>query len=152
MMQIVIRLMLPLLLLAQVGAGVSPGRVLCIAADCCGSNEVEHHDHDAPHHHAHGMHSHGDHRHVGGCETDAELASPSECDCHIHVSLPDDAGASRDRSGERILEVRLFQPALLAPLTVDLSVSPASAVTAPPRGERIAADQCRSRETTRLLI
>jgi len=152
MMQILTRLMLPLLLLAQVGAGVSPGRVICIAADCCASNEVVHHDHDAIHHHAHGMHSHGGHRHVGGCESDAELAAPSDCDCHFHVSMPDDAGASRDRSGERVLEVRFFQPALLAPLAVDLSVAPASAISEPPRGERVATDQCRALETTRLLI
>lgn len=158
MMGFLTRLMLPFLLLAQVGAGMSPGRVLCIAAECCAGNEVIHHDHeydheyDHAHHHAHGTHSHGDHRHAGGCANDAELAAPSECDCHIHVTLPDDAGASRDRSGERIADVRYFQPAVMPLVAIEVAPAARAAIVEPPEDARADTDQCRAREVTRLLI
>jgi len=140
------RLLLPLLLLAQVGVGMSPGRVLCIAAEHCGGAVSEHH------HHAHGQHSHGDHRHAGGCAGDHGLDAQTDCDCHIHLSMPDDAGSSRDRSGERIADVRLMRPALLEPMSLHRTHGPRAHRAAAIDAALVATDQCCARETTRLLI
>ena len=166
MMQTLTRLMLPLILLAQVAAGISPGSVLCIAAECCGVNGVEHHEHDdgfhlpEHHHHAHLHLGHGCTQgqhvpcdgHDDGCVLDATISAQAECESHFHVSLPDEAGSSRDRAGERIADIRLFQPALLAPISIDLGAAPSTTVEEPPRGARFATDQCCARKVTRLLI
>lgn len=146
------RLLLPLLLLAQVGVGMSPGRVLCIASERCDGATADHaHDH-AHDHHAHGQHAHGAHRHPAGCATDHALSAQSDCDCHIHLSLPDDAGASRDRSGDRIADVRLMALAILAPMSLDRMHAPHRTGPWTRAAFLAATDQCCARETTRLLI
>ncbi|MEY5061600.1 MAG: hypothetical protein RIS45_1521 [Planctomycetota bacterium] len=161
MQNLVARILMPLLLLAQVGAGMSPGRVLCIAADCCGEHRVVHHEHDAyhdhdghhhAHHHAHGAHPHGDHRHPAGRDHDASLVAQVDCDCHIHIVMPDDAGSSRERSAERIGDVRLMQPALAIHSTMPSAAGRAAPPDAPPRWCFDASDQCLALKATRLLI
>jgi len=151
MQELIARILLPFLLLAQVGAGVSPGRVLCIAVDCCGAHAAAHRGH--AHHHAHDHD--GQHRHVAGVDHDASLAAPSgadDCGCHIHVSMPDDFGAGRKQSGAAFAQLRLLQPALVQHMPTPLENSCAEPPEAPPRECWAACDQCRARAVTRLLI
>ena len=151
MKSLIARILMPFLLLAQVGAGLSPGRVLCVASDCCAAEGAAHHAH---HDHAHGVTPHGDHRHAGGCDRDATLAATIDnaCDCHIHIVMPDDAGASRDRSGERIADPRLMQPALLDHIPAPLEVAADEPASAPPRRCWTPTDQSLAHASTRLLI
>ena len=62
MKELIARILLPFLLLAQVGVGISPGRVLCIAVDCGGDCVTGAHGHAHPHAHGHD----GEHRHAAG--------------------------------------------------------------------------------------
>lgn len=146
---LIARILMPFLLLAQVGAGMSPGRMLCFAVDCCGSEAVVHHDH---HHHGHGGVPHGDHRHATACDEQLALSVEKHCDCHIHIVMPDDAGTSRDRAGERIAGLRLMAAALIDSLPTPLEVAAVEPVEAPPRWCWSTCDQCLARATTRLLI
>ncbi len=171
-----LRLFLPLILLAQVAVGMTPGRVLCISLDGCGGHA--HHDHDAGghvgHEHAHGVcggrddrhhgdHQHGDHHHHGqhrdghapfGAAIDASLDACASCCCHLHISTPDDASAGRDRSSDGICCIDLAA-SHTAPSVTALCLGCASRMIEPPRCSPMAwmcSDQCRARETTRLLI
>ena len=139
-----LKLMLPFLLLAQVGVGMSPGHAVCIALDaCCGA-----HDHAAPAGLEHHAHTHdADGGHPGPCAHQC-----SEGSCHIHIALPDDGGSMRDRSHEHFCDIRLLAPAL-AVLAADLGcarVSPQAAL--PPPWAWPACDRTCARETDCLVI
>ena len=144
----VLRLLLPLLLLAQVGLGVSPGRVLCIAASCCGHDAAQpaHHHH----HHDDGVHAHHDHGAAG--LAGGELAASDPCDCHFHIAMPDDVGGSRERSADRLFDLRLLQPAVDQRPAVAADLGASRAIEAPPPWTFAASDQCRARDSMRLLI
>jgi hypothetical protein len=160
MRSILFRLMLPLILLAQVAVGMSPGRVLCIGWSGCGG--VAHHDHG--HGHDHG-HDHADHHadhhahhsadgHADAVRCAAEVDPDAGCTCHTHVSTPDEGSASRDRAGDRLLDVRLFAPLFAALLPAVLEIH-AGGLLEPPRLHAAhwpRTDQCCARAVTRLLI
>lgn len=148
MKELIARILLPFLLLAQVGAGMSPGRVLCIAVDCGGECVAVAHAHAHPHGHGHD----GEHRHAAGIDHDAAILASNGCDCHIHVSMPDDVGASRNQPDACFAELRLLQPALVQHLPTPLESAGAEPPEAPPRECWTACDQCRARAVTRLLI
>jgi len=152
MQELIARILLPFLLLAQVGAGMSPGRVLCIAVDCGGECVAVAHAHAHPpaHSHAHGHDC--EHRHAAGVDHDAAILAPNGCDCHIHVSMPDDVGASRNQPVACFAELWLLQPALVQHLPTPLENASAEPPEAPPRECWTACDQCRARAVTRLLI
>ena len=156
------RLMLPLILLAQVAVGMSPGRVLCIGWSGCGG--VAHHDHHHDHDHDHG-HGHADHHahlhahhsadgYVHAARCTAELDPDAGCTCHTHVSTPDEGSASRDRAGDRLIDARLFAPLFAALLPAVLEIH-AGGLLEPPRLHAAhwpRTDQCCARAVTRLLI
>jgi len=152
MQELIARILLPFLLLAQVGAGMSPGRVLCIAVDCGGECVAVAHAHAHPPAHSH-AHGHGcEHRHAAGVDHDTAILAPNGCDCHIHVSMPDDVGASRNQPVACFAELWLLQPALVQHLPTPLENASAEPPEAPPRECWTACDQCRARAVTRLLI
>ena len=151
------RILLPFLLLAQVGAGMSPGRVLCIAIDCCCGAGIAHHEHVHPHgahdgHHHHGAAADHDHRQKSDAPRGAALAAADDCACHLHVSMPDDVGTAGDRAVERVVDVRLLEPALVEHLPALDERGCSEPPEAPPRWCWLACDQCRARAVTRLLI
>jgi hypothetical protein len=154
------RVLLPLLLLAQVGLGMSPGRVLCIAASCCDGEsprQVAHHEHHhhgdgSDHHHGHGHEGHGPDGHGPDGHGARLLAAGDACDCHFHIAMPDDVGGSRERQAERLLDMRLLQRALDAHASQAVADGAARAIEAPPPWTFAASDQCRARESMRLLI
>ena len=151
--------MLPLLLLAQVFAGMSPGSVLCIAtgegccgpeptyavashphASACGGHEHAHHlghrhdarDHIAAHRDASSKHGDTAAHHRDTDATHPELAADDGCGCHFHVALPGDAGGPRVRGTHRIDDLRLLPPAICAPaLHLDAAGIPATRAAAP---------------------
>lgn len=136
-------LMLPLLLLAQAWIGIVPGRMLCIGTESCAQ---------------HAAHTHGcaEHHREEPCGHDRlEIEPCDDCGQHLHVALPDGVSDSRVRLADRYSERRLIAAALpiLASLDVDRAVRVQHRAAAGP--ERVAwhaTDQCRARETTRLLI
>ena len=156
------RLMLPLILLAQVAVGMSPGRVLCIGwSDCGGVAHHDHaHDHDHDHEHGH-AHDHADHHahhaadgHAHAVRCAAEVDPDAGCTCHTHVSTPDEGSASRDRTGDRVVDARLFAPLFAALLPAVLEIH-AGGLLEPPRLHAAhwpRTDQCCARAVTRLLI
>lgn len=154
---LIARILLPFLLLAQVGAGMSPGRVLCIAIDCCCGTSIAHHEHAHPHgahdgHHHHGTALRHDHRHESDAPRGAALVAADDCACHLHVSMPDDVGTAGDRAAERVVDLRLFAPALVEHLPSLDASGCSEPPDAPPRWCWLACDQCRARAVTRLLI
>jgi len=85
------RLLLPLLLLAQVFAGMSPGSVLCIAtgADCCDQASRAHdHHHERHHEHRH-AHAHG-HAHAHASCNGAGHESERDTDRGTNHGTPSD--------------------------------------------------------------
>lgn len=152
--------MLPLILLAQVAVGMTPGRVLCIALEGCGEHAHHEHDHahdDAQDHgHAHAQDHGRDHarEHDDTCRVRAELDPGAGCCCHMHVSTPDDANAGRDRGADRLLDMRLYAPVFAALVPATLHVEGARLLEPPrkPPAHWTASDQCLARAVTRLLI
>jgi hypothetical protein len=168
----VTRLMLPLLLLAQVFAGMSPGSVLCIAAGAddrhsrCAAEHSQSHSH--AHAHADGTthcHAHdARHHEVQSTKVFQLIASATHelgadadpCGCHFHVALPDDTSSPRARAELRLGEWRLWTQIPWAITTVEVGLANAKhtlAVQAAPWHDLWhATDQVRSRAMTRLLI
>ena len=157
MQLLVSRFMLPLLLLAQVFAGMSPGRVLCFAdAGCSVVHATTLHDHSGHDDACSDHHGSDEHRHAGGGDNDAQMKPYPDCHCHFHVSFPEDAGSSRDRALTRFGDVRLMSPVLATLVGTSKNTGRITAVSCSmcsnwPRTWP-ASDQCRARDASRLLL
>lgn len=151
----IVQLLLPLLLLAQVGLGMSPGRMLCIASRCCGHDAVQlsHHEHAHGCGHAHEQgHEHDhDRAHTHGAAVTV-LDACDGADCHFHIAMPDDAGTSRDRSADHFFDLRLLQIARLDEPACGAASRGSRPVEAPPPWCFASCDQACARESMRLLI
>jgi hypothetical protein len=117
------QILLPIVLLAQVAAGFSPGRSLCVMLEaCCGHHvhvEGASHAHAECHGHAHDHDHDHDHAHDAPCDDDCTQDRGESCDgstCHLHVSLPDDTEMPRERVvGAPLIETIASPPAQPAP-------------------------------------
>ena len=140
MTRLLVHAVAALLLLTQLCVGIAPGRILCIPVGDCGAHELaDHchgHDDDGGHHH--GPVAPNDHEH-------------GDCDCHLHVSLPDEAQTpSKPHVRLECMAFHMFlAPVLLAELPGS-EPSPHLSREHPP--DRHARDQVLSLAATRLLI